>query len=217
MTVRSHPKEGGFTLVEALVVMAILGILLVAGLVTFRGTGDKARRAATDELVGLVEQARTKAITSRSFVAVAFAPPGSIPQHTGTTSMSLVQLPDDWSPDSNDSADTTLLTRWSPLETGIILLGGTTSAELVNPLNVGTVDIRYTTRQSVEAAVHLLAFNPRGRLVYPVSSASAELRLAEGTYVRGNPIPYKRGADDSISQTRLKVGRVVGRCYEIAP
>lgn len=47
------------------VVIAILLILMTAGVSLMNGTGAQARRAGTDMLTGMIEQARTTAITTK--------------------------------------------------------------------------------------------------------------------------------------------------------
>ena len=61
------------------VVIAVLVMLMTAGVIFFSGTGSQSRKAGTDMLTAMIEQARTKAITSRSFVVLAVAEPGDLP------------------------------------------------------------------------------------------------------------------------------------------
>ena len=207
----AHP---GFSLVEIVVVLAILVILIGMTAMYMSGSGDKARRAATDQLVGMIEQARNMALVSRSQVMLAIAEPGSLPTHPDKCVLGLLRLEGDWDPQTPGPVPAKLLGRWRPVETGVIFLGGDL-ANLINPMDLPKMTIRYTTNRTIDAEVHGLAFNARGRLIHPVGSAPGVLRLADGAYPRGVATPKSRGADQRISDTWLKIGRVTGRAYEV--
>ena len=67
----------GFTLVELLVVMAIIGLILGIGLPGFLKYGEEAHlKAATRQLVGLLSLTRQRAISSRKDYAVALGADG---------------------------------------------------------------------------------------------------------------------------------------------
>ena len=71
--------KAAFSLIEMVAVIAILVILMTAGVSLMNGTGSQSRKAGTDMLGGMIEQARTTAITSRSHVVLAVAEPGDLP------------------------------------------------------------------------------------------------------------------------------------------
>ena len=208
--------RAGFSLVEMVVVLAILVILLGSTAMYMSGGTDKARRAATDQVAGMVEQARKTALVSRSQVMLAIAEPGSLPGHQDKCVLGLLRLEGDWDPKAPGPVAAELLGRWRPLETGVIFLGGDTG-NLINPLDLPKLTIRYTTNRTIEAEVRALAFNARGRLIHPVGSAPGVLRIADGAYPGGVTTPKRQGADQRISDTWLKIGRVTGRAYEVTP
>jgi prepilin-type N-terminal cleavage/methylation domain-containing protein len=214
--VRASFHRGGFSLVEMVVVMAILVILIGFAATHLSGGAEKARRAATDQVIGMIEQARNTALVSRSTVMLAIAEPGSLPANDDKCVVGLLRVEGDWDPMSLEPVSGTLLGRWKPLETGVIFMGGAMGS-LTNPLDAPEVPIRYTTRRTIEAEVRGIIFNARGRLIHPVGPAPAVLRIAEGGYPRGVPTPMRRGADQRVSDTWLKIGRVTGRAYEVTP
>ena len=52
-----HVRQGGFTLVELLLVVAILGILATVAIMNVGGMSDEAREKATRTSIGAIEQA----------------------------------------------------------------------------------------------------------------------------------------------------------------
>jgi len=212
----SHYTHPGFTLVEMVVVIAIMVILLGITAMYMSGGTEKARRAATDQVVGMVEQARNTALVSRSPVMLAIAEPGSLPTHQDKCVLGILRLEEDWDPQASGPVPAKLLGRWRPVETGVIFLDGE-MVNLINPIDLPKLTIRYTTNRTIEADVQGVAFNARGRLIHPVGSAAGVLRLADGAYPGGVATPKRRGADQRISDTWLKIGRITGRAYEVVP
>ncbi|MGL4401982.1 MAG: hypothetical protein ACRCXD_19140, partial [Luteolibacter sp.] len=75
--------------------------------------------------------------------------------------------------------------------------------------------ITYGGSKNLSVEVHAIAFNPRGGLAYPSGSSPVVLRIAEGRYRNGSAIPNKRGSSEAIPESRLKIGRVTARPYQI--
>ena len=143
-------------------VIAILVTLMSAGISLVNGTGSQSRRAGTDLLSGLIEQARTTAITSRSHVILAIAEPGDLPEIDERCRISLFRVDEEWP----DAAATpaplkcTQLNRWQMLNPGVVLLPGDAAGS--NPLNRNEITIVYGGDKNLSAKVHVLAFNSRG-------------------------------------------------------
>lgn len=198
-----------------LVVIAILAILITAGISLLNGTGAQSRKTGTDMLSGLIEQARTKAITSRSYVILAIAEPGDLPMQDERCRIGIFTV-DTWP----DTATTplalqgVLATRWQMLNTGIALIPGSIDS-LANPIDQPEITINFGGTKNRSVKVHAIAFNSRGGLAYPAGSAPITLRVAEGNYRGGKATPYLRGDDKIITESRLKIGRVTARPYQI--
>jgi hypothetical protein len=189
-------------------VIAILGTLMTAGVSLLSGTGAQSRKAGTEILTGLIEQARITAITSRSHVVLAIAEPGDLPAGDERCRLGLFKV-GEWSdsPSAPPALAGVLLKRWQTLETGIVLAGGDVDG-VNNPLDGDQVTIRYG---GAGVTVHIIAFNPRGGLHYPPGSAPVAIRIAEGHYRGGKAVSNPRGG----SECRLKIGRVTARPYRI--
>ncbi len=203
--------QAAFSLIEMVAVIAILVALMTAGVSLLNGTGSQSRKAGTDMLSGLIEQARTTAITSRSYVVLAIAEPGDLPSGDERCRLGLFKVDEEWSDASKTPSPLkcTLLSRWQTLHTGIVLIpDALTSTEIT---------LAYGGSKNLSVKVHAIAFNSRGGLHYPAGSTPITVRIAEGGY-RGSPpiaTPNKRGPDKKISENRLKIGRVTARPYRI--
>lgn len=196
-------------------VIAILVILMTAGVSLLNGTGVQSRKAATDTLSGLIEQARTSAITSRSYVILAIAEPGDLPSADERCRIGLFRV-DEWpeTPTAPLALKGVLLSRWQTLNTGIVLIGGAVDG-VDNPLDQPQINLSYGGTKNLSVQVHAIAFNSRGGLHYPSGSTPIAIRLAEGAYRKGGAAPNRRGDAKTISENRLKIGRVTARPYRI--
>jgi hypothetical protein len=201
-------------------VIAILVTLMTAGVGLLNGNGAQSRKAGTDLLIGLIEQARTKAITSRSNVLLVVAEPGSLPSQDERCRIGMFKVADNWLDDPATVTNAELLSRWQTLNTGVVLLPDDVKDNkdtVPNPLDQKKISITYGGTKKLKVNVYAIAFHSRGGLAYPVGSTPVALRIAEGGY-RGTPAKptaNKRGPDKIISENRLKIGRVTGRPYQI--
>lgn len=193
--------------------MTIITILLAAGIKILGGTSAQARKTATDSLAGLIEQARSTAITSRSTVILAIAEPGDLPTTDENCRLGLFKVTT-W-PDSATTVDAILLKRWQTMPTGAIPYGGSYEG-IRNPYDLPELTIRYQSGgKALEVAVHAIAFTPRGGLQWPSGSDPVVLRVAEGGYRGGKATPDLRGESKGVSENRLQIGRVVARPWRI--
>ena len=192
-------------------VIAVLVILMMAGVKLLGGTGSQARKAGTDLLTGLIEQARTTAISSRSDVILAIAEPGDLPGGDERCRVAILKV-ETWPELPEDPVKGTLVTRWRNLETGVVLLAGAMDG-VPNPLDSPQLKIAYGADHSLKVEAHAIAFHSRGGLRYPKGSSPIALRIAEGGYRNGSPSPNRRGDAGNISENLLKIGRVIARPY----
>jgi prepilin-type N-terminal cleavage/methylation domain-containing protein len=65
-------RKNGFSLIELLVVMVIVGVLFAAGLFVFENAGDKTTAPAAQELMGTLRLARQHAVAHRQWTLVVF-------------------------------------------------------------------------------------------------------------------------------------------------
>ena len=192
-------------------VMAIVLALMTAGVSLLNGTAAQSRKAGTDMLSGLIEHARTTAITSRCCVVLAIAEPGDLAVGDECCRIGLFKVDSEW-PDASQTPnplECTLLSRWQILNSGIVLIPDAS--------NLAEISLAYGGPKNLSVRAHAIAFHSRGGLHYPAGSTPITIRIAEGSY-RGSPplpTPNKRGPEQKISENRLKIGRVTARPYRI--
>lgn len=192
-------------------VIAIVAILMVAGVSLLSGTAAQARKAGVDLLTGMIEQARTEAITTRSHVVLAIAEPGDLPVGDTRCRLGLFKV-ETWPDGASIDVSGVLMNRWKTLETGVVLLGGEVD-DIENPLDGQELSLTYGTTNPVTIQVHALVFTPHGGLKFPAGSSPVVLRVAEGGYRGGTATPNLSGGSDAIAENQLKVGRVTARPY----
>ncbi len=199
-----------------LVVIAILSVLTGAGISLLGGTGQQARKAGADMISGMVDQARSLAINSRSNVYLVIAEPGTLPAQDERYQVALIRevkpptgapvpLPGQPSQPSYE-----LVRRWQTLNTGVVLLKGKVG-DLENALDGVKQDFTYTSnKKQLTAKLYKLGINSLGSLN---RSNPVILRLAEGAYRNGEPIAKKVEGGTGIAETQLKVGKVIARAF----
>lgn len=210
---RRFRDQAAFSLVEIVVVIAILVTLMSVGVSLLNGTGSHSRKAGTDLFAGLIEQARTTAITSRCYVVLAIAEPGDLPTEDGRCRVGLFKV-ETWPDDLSNPVKCVPLSRWRPLEAGVVLIGGRVDG-VENLLDGDEFTIEYGATKPLAAKVHAIAFNARGGLHYPAGSSPVAVRIAEGNYRSGKPVAFPRGAAGGVTENRLKIGRITARPYRI--
>ena len=191
--------------------MTLVLLLIGAGVRVLGDTAAHACKTATDTFIGLVEQARSSAITSRSFVVLALAEPGDLPSGDERCFIGLFKIAE-W-PAEPGTLEGTLLRRWQSLPRGAVILPGAVNG-LRNPRDEAETTIRYLAgNQSLQGRFHIIAFSPRGALHWPAGSDPLALRVAAGAYRNGQPSPNTRDSHGGGAENRFKIGRVTARPY----
>jgi prepilin-type N-terminal cleavage/methylation domain-containing protein len=199
------PTAAGFSLIELLVVMVIIGALTMAGLSLMGNTAANAQRTGTDQVVAAIEQARTAAITRRKPVILAIAEPqaGDVDENCRFGLFEVDALPDEGS-----DLEARQLQRWSTLPTGVVFLDGRIR-DFDNLLEQDKVQLSWKDGQN-SASVHALVFNTRGGLAWPSGSDPVAVKVGNGNYRDGKAMPIKGGGASS-----LRIGRVVARPWRL--
>ena len=203
-----------FTLVEMLVVITIIAVLVGAGISLIGGTGVQSRKAGADMISGMVDQARTLAITTRSNVYLVIAEPGTLQGQDERCRLGLLReitIPP-VNPRDPPTKELQLVRRWQTLNSGVVLIPGDVDG-VPNAL-IQKVDMIFTSnKKPIRASVYQLAINSLGSLTLPEGSRPVVLRLAEGAYRNGSPSPNKVADGQGIAETQITIGRVIARPY----
>ena len=198
-------RSPGFSLVELLVVMILVGALLTMGMGIFGKTAASARRTAYDQFTATVEQARTAAITRRKPVILAIAPPAAGDADTNYR-IGLFEV--DAVPERGAAIAARQLQRWNILPGGVVFFGGKVE-NFDNPVDEEAVELSWKNGEN-QARVHILVFNPRGGLALPAGSEPVAINLGSGVIRDGQPFPTSDGGRNS-----LRIGRVVARPWRL--
>ena len=212
---RPHRSPRAFSLIELSVVIAILLTLVTAGAQLLGHTEVQTRRAGTELISNLIEQARNTAITSRRHVVLAIAEPGDIPNTDARCRLGIFKV-DSW-PDALDgkiiSADQK--GRWRAFETGLAVSAGKLEG-FDNPLDAEELTLEYESNSKTKnAKIHAIAFNPRGAIVHPSSAQPIVLRVAAGHYRNGKFVPRKNTNNGAMVEQKIRIGRITARPYRI--
>lgn len=206
--------NSGFTLIEVLAATSVLIILTTIGMSMFAKSSIQVRRTGSETMIAMIDLARNTAMARRRHVLLAFADPEEV-SGQGNQARLGIFLCDEW-PESGTELKCRALQRWRNLNVGVVLLPGSPQ-EYFNPLDAPKLTLHYGRGNTQTAAVHAMVFNARGGLHYPLGELPGLLRLAEGSYHNGKPVPAKESNYAEAPENRLKIGRVIARPMEIAP
>lgn len=162
-------------------------------------------------LAGMIEHARTTAMTSRCHVALVLAEPGDLPTDDGLCRLGLFKV-ESWPESSSETIKSVQISRWRNLESGAILTGGGIG-DGQNPMDHLKLKFSFDTGSPTDVTAHAIGFNPRGGLRYPPGSTPVVMRIAEGRYQNGKATPKPHGVSGIISENHLKIGRITARPY----
>ena len=197
---RGNRLAPAFTLVEMLVVIAIIGVLLAVGIPAFKGFGKSNAIAAADrQLLDDLAFARQRAIAERTTVYMVFLPP------MNSAVLALYASPDSRQQVTNllqrqyatynfyveravgdqpgGPHRTNYLTSWKSLPEGIFIA---TKKFVENTVSFGVLSFEsrnfpFPTATNASLKMPYLAFNHLGQLVNPRQSGAEFLPLARGS------------------------------------
>ncbi len=217
---KSHSQSAGlaplrgFSLVELLVVVALLSVLLVFGTTLFRNMGQaEGRTGGRDMVLAALSSAQIEAISSGKPVAFAMMPyQQGRPEQQGRAFATFQLRRDAVTGDYSVEEQTS---RWRQLPPRVIFSEGVVMNEgSLNPFpedEIIEVDVRTLdgTRMSVAAAA--IVFGADGGVEWPSSSGDLEVQLDEGEVRDGNLVYARSQLADWSKREVIVIGRQTGR------
>ena len=214
MQSRSFHAHPAFTLLELLVVIALL--LLLAGLaqVSMSASPGDERRMACDQLIAMVERARTIAVVRRSPVVLGLDSPDGPGPRDAVGRVALFQI-NAWPCVRDEALPAVKLTRWMPMGRGVVFHAGAVEG-MGNPIDAAAWRLEFGPGGGDFIQVKALVFDATGRLVYPEGLLPVVLRLAEARYVGGRTVVWEKGTSGVVAEDWVRVGRHSGRPHWIS-
>lgn len=206
----------GFTLLELLMVVAIIGMLLSLGMVSVRGISGSSNIATSGARVaGLLESAREEAILKRQPVAMVLLTSGDDARKT-FVALEYVSATD------TSAAAWKQASRWEPLPSGVVVekpspTGNTNLANAFSSDTSATVDPALPTLKyrgasySPASQYDYLIFMPDGSLYQ--ASKGCSLSLVEGVW-NGSAIQRVGNAANSL---QIVINDATGRVKVVRP
>ncbi len=208
-------NQNGFTLVEVIVVTAVLAILLVLGASLFRGMGrSESRDAARTLFLAGLNNAQTRALVSGEPVALVMTPYDRGREDELGRSFTLFEVRKDEV--TGDFIVENQLRRWARLPGRFIFSKEETVAEegqnAFDQPAVVSVSVR-DTRDGSQRMVEMPAiiFGGTGNVVWPAGEGELEIHLTEGVVREGSVFGQNENSNDWRKREVFLVGRQTGR------
>lgn len=205
----------GFSLVEVLVVMAIMAAMLVLGVSLFGGMGkSEGREAVRNLLLAGLNNAQTRALASGEPVAFVMTPYEQGLEDRLGRSFTLYEVRQDEVTGSFEAGRQ--LRRWADLPRRFIFSKGTTVSDggqnAFDQPPVVTIEVREAQqggRRTVEMPA--IVFGGSGSVIWPAGEGELELHLTEGAVQTGVAVGTGDEANDWRKREVILIGRQTGR------
>ncbi len=202
----------GFTLLELMVVMIVVGILLVAAVGGLGGRNARAEEIGLRAMTDVLESARMRAISRSSYVAAVFPDGEAEDENKRFRGAAVVDLTIDASTGgaSAQFSDGMVTGGFTEVPQGQVLFGSSAGASSV--LDSTRVPVRWRTSGEVENLPAVI-FTPTGSVLVPSQKSMRVIRVAAGI-VDGADITLREEYEES-KHGRVEIQRVTGKIVRI--
>ena len=214
---RRNLSLNAFSLIELLVVMAIISILLVAAVPIFSNSFNNARQTSREIVKAHLQQARAHAIASGTATAIAI-PVLNSGAALGARGISLFEVENQtgiYLPLKDSAGDDRLLQRWEKLPGNFHFL----SSSQVSSAQKTIVDAPQTLATKYRSQAldcHFIVFSPHGQIVHPASGTPILIALAQAGR-QGNSLTLTQKNAGKPVFDIFQVNRLTGRTHFIDP
>ncbi len=204
-----------FTLVEMLVVMAIIAVLFAIGVLLFSDPTNSARKASKDVFRAHLQQARAHSIATGNSTSVL------IPDYSNATAGGRLIGIAEVEPQTTGTSPykvTKLLQRWARLPENIFFLNQSTTHSSQKTILDGTVKIDAPYQKGTVSCFYVI-FAPNGQITYPPSGATDPklvVALGKGLLQGNNVVPTQKN-DRGIVFDLMQINRLSARARNIDP
>ena len=202
-----------FTLIELLVVMLVMAMLILVGVSAMDGGKAYERRVCTNELLGVLDQARSRALIHGRQVAVAIVDPGDVGGEDRCR-VGLFQI-ENWAGLPTGPVLVEQVSRWHFMHHGVVMCSGDVPG-VINPRDAPELHWVHGIEDE-GMQVHAIIFGAHGDIVYPEGDELVLLRVAEGHYRDGRVEKLKGGRFRAGVENQIRIGRRSGRSYSVLP
>lgn len=200
-----------FSLVELLVVMAILSILLVAAIPVFSNNSNRERQASREMIKGHLQQARAHAIASGTATALAIPTLAADPE-LGARAISLVEVENPagkYLPIKDGNGKDRQLQRWGKLPANFYFLSSS-QISTAQPTVLDSGDLLTVILNGKSLDCHIIVFSPNGQIVRPASGTKITLAIGQAADRNGSlTLTDKTGGSPVFDL--LEINRLTGR------
>jgi len=214
---RRNVRARAFSLIELLVVMAIISILLVAAIPIFSNSSNSARQASREIVKAHLQQARAHAIASGTATAIAI-PVLNSGEALGARGISLFEVENqagNYIPLKDSAGEDVLLQRWDKLPGNFHFLSGSQISSARKTI-VDEPQTLATNYKSQSLDCHFIVFAPNGQIVRPASGTPILIALAQ-TARQGNNLTLTQKSAGKPVFDIFQVNRLTGRTRFIDP
>ncbi len=217
MPVRRSDRAA-FTLAELLVVMSVMIILISVSAPALKGIlGGKSRAAATGQMMGVLDRARSAALEKGAAVYIGFPTQGSVPVTSPLIPYSrYILFRDRVDGDTGPASQVFVpLTNWQQLPTGVVFARSGFIGNDAARVLIDGGENQFPRLPGAETVTSyrlaILKINAAGAVETP-STGTADLWLTEGFYRTSdfNFISTKKGATNPPVD-RITISRYTGR------
>ena len=218
-TISKRQRSGtgsGFSLIEMLIVMAIMSILLVAAIPVLSNTSSNARQSSREIVKASLQQARAHAISSGNATAITI-PILSTGSELGSRAVTLFEVESSGSGytvmTDADTGQEAQLQRWQTLPGSFHFV----SAADISGSDATVLDQTQTLQTAFKGeniTCHMIVFSPSGQIVFPVDEVNIVISQAvrQGSSLR---LTEKNGSDPVFEI--FQVNRLTGRTRALRP